>query len=113
MWPMSINRLWYDNLGREIGIDFYAWTWETEHRNNLVFVNDFQCHNDLVFVDNLHCHNDLIFVNDFQCRNHLVFIDNFQCHNNLVFRWWFSIKMEWMSYYNIINMQISEWNAQI
>jgi hypothetical protein len=38
---MSINKLWYDLLRREFGIDFYAWTWEKKQQNDSVFVDDF------------------------------------------------------------------------
>lgn len=49
---------------KELGIDFYAWTWEKIYLNDLVFVDDFQC-NDLIFVNDFQCHNDLVLVNDF------------------------------------------------
>jgi len=40
---------------------------EKKHKNDLVFIDDFQCQNDLVFVDDFQCRNDSVFVERIAC----------------------------------------------
>jgi hypothetical protein len=41
---LNVHKIGYDMifLRKELGIGFYAWTWEKKYLNDLVLVDDFQ-----------------------------------------------------------------------